>query len=146
VAHFFYANSRQVHDFSYSKDHRALCVRDRSEPPRSIVPSNAIQTKLQTEPLNKQILTDALKSFPFDGTPECSIAEAERMMDFLGAKNRYSRDKATVSGALGADEEVTIWINSFEVKGQYGLRFGTPDGKYWGNNDSLIHITKNGIR
>ena len=80
----------------------------------------------------------------FDDSSGSSIEEAESMLEFLGARTVFSRDGKSLSGRFGQDEqtEITIWPNSYDVSGQYGIRYGQPDGSYWGSNETLVHVSK----
>jgi hypothetical protein len=101
-------------------------------------------SRLSRQPLTQRALQEALSFFRFDNTLDCSIDEARRMLLFLGATEadivRTTAD--FVSARMGETQEVTIWINSYGVRGQYGVRFGSPDGGYFGSNETLFHLNK----
>ena len=103
---------------------------------------------LRTNVFSGQPTQDAilfsLGGFEFDDSSGSSIEEAESMLEFLGARTVFSRDGKSLSGRFGQDEqtEITIWPNSYDVSGQYGIRYGQPDGSYWGSNETLVHVSK----
>lgn len=71
-----------------------------------------------------------------------TLGEAKGMLRRLGARTLTREAADYVSGLVSDSTEVTIWVRTYNKPSCYGVRFGSPDGSYFGSNGTYFEVCK----
>lgn len=98
---------------------------------------------LAKEDLTIENLKTQLEDFEFDSVETVNLLEGQRILNHLGIlDSRIEKYPNVVVGRYNKKYEIAIWIGTYQKLDTYGIRFGSPEREYFGNNKSYFEVKK----
>lgn len=101
---------------------------------------------LQGEAPTNGLMLQAFWGYEFDDKKETSFEEAKKMLQYLGAVEiQKNLGCGCYEGRLLSDYYVLIWLNTYDKKDTYGIRYGKKVNggfPFIGHNNTYIEIEK----